>query len=78
METFEALRAMVLGPDIWVHVATSLKRVAVGLGFAILFGEQSLLFFQASLLLAVWGRKAVGITAYGDPEASRAWSELGV
>ena len=32
----------------------------------------------ASLLLAVWGRKAVGITAYGDPEASRAWSELGV
>ncbi|WP_313167781.1 MULTISPECIES: ABC transporter permease [Massilia] len=38
METFEALRVMVLGPDIWVHVATSLKRVAVGLGFAILFG----------------------------------------
>ena len=38
METFDAFRVMVLGPDIWLHVATSLERVAVGLGFAILFG----------------------------------------
>lgn len=29
---------MVTGPDIWLHVTTSLTRVAVGLGCAILFG----------------------------------------
>jgi len=36
--TFEAFQTMVTGPDIWTHVAVSLKRVAIGLVFAVLFG----------------------------------------
>jgi len=38
LETMCAFQVMVTGPDIWLHVSTSLTRVAVGLGFAILFG----------------------------------------
>jgi NitT/TauT family transport system permease protein len=38
LETMRAFQVMVTGPDIWLHVSTSLTRVAVGLGFAILFG----------------------------------------
>ena len=38
IETMRAFQAMVTGPDIWLHVTTSLTRVAVGLGFAIVFG----------------------------------------
>lgn len=32
----------------------------------------------ASLFLAVWGRRVLDVTAFGDPGASREWSELGV
>ena len=38
LETFKAFEQLVRGPDIWIHVVTSLKRVAIGLLFAILFG----------------------------------------
>ena len=33
-----ALAALVTGPDLWTHVAVSLKRVLVGLGLALLAG----------------------------------------
>lgn len=38
LPTFHALADLVTGRDIWVHVLVSLKRVGVGLGFAILCG----------------------------------------
>jgi len=38
LETGRAFVAMVTGPDIWEHVAVSLKRVGVGLLFATLVG----------------------------------------
>lgn len=38
LETMRAFQVMITGPDIWLHVSTSLTRVAVGLGFAIVFG----------------------------------------
>lgn len=36
--TFSSLIELASGPDLWTHVALSLKRIAVGLGLAVLIG----------------------------------------
>ena len=38
LDTFHALRDLLAGPDIWLHIAVSLKRVAVALVCAVLAG----------------------------------------
>ena len=45
-----ALAALIAGPDLWVHVAVSLRRVLIGLGLALLAGVPLGLLIGASRL----------------------------
>lgn len=49
-DALPALAALVTGPDLWTHVAVSLKRVLVGLGLALLAGVPLGLLIGASRL----------------------------
>lgn len=49
-QALPALAAMVAGPDLWTHVAVSLRRVLVGLGLALLAGVPLGLLIGASRL----------------------------
>ena len=56
---------MVTGPDIWLHVSTSLTRVAVGLGFAILFGVQAAINMAVNLQLIPAKGMTLPFISYG-------------